>query len=425
MPQTYADLEWRGLVYQTTSPEISAKLDAGGVVAYAGFDPSADSLHVGHLLPLLALRRFQLGGNTPIVLAGGATGMIGDPSFKATERQLLDDGTIHHNVRSIALQLRKFLDFEPGTCQARLVNNHDWTAPVSVLDFLRDVGKHFTVNQLIARESVRARLEDREQGISFTEFSYSLLQAFDFWHLHRSFDCTLQIGASDQWGNIVSGVDLIRKREGAAAYGLCLPLMLKADGTKFGKSETGTVWLDAERTSPYALYQFFLRVEDAVVVPYLKYLTFLPHERIDELETLTNERPQAREAQRVLAYEIVSLVHGEVQASRAIRASEALFSEQIAELDEALLLQVFAEAPSVRFSRALLGELSLIDLLVESGLSTSKSTARTAIEQGGVSINNRRQNSVAVTINSNDLLHGAYVVVRRGKKEYALAHFEA
>jgi tyrosyl-tRNA synthetase len=424
MPGTFADLEWRGLVYQVTDAAIGPLIDAGGITAYIGFDPTADSLHVGHLLQLLNLRRLQLGGNSPIVLAGGATGMIGDPSFKSTERRLLDDSAIRENVVSIEVQLQKFLDFSPGAGQARLVNNYDWTAPVSVLEFLRDIGKHFTVNQLIARESVRARLEDREQGISFTEFSYSLLQAFDFWHLYKTYDCKLQMGASDQWGNIVSGVDLVRKREATTVYGFSSPLMLKADGTRFGKSESGTVWLDPKLTSPYAFYQFFLRTEDAVVGQYLRYLTFLSHEEIVTLDNATAERPQDRQAQHALAAEVTTLVHGDAQTKRAIDASRALFGEEIASLDEEMLLQVLAEAPSSKFERSAVGELTIVDLLVETGLSPSKSAARTAIEQGGVSINNKRRDGVDSRVGSDDLLHDAYVVIRRGKKEYALAHFE-
>ena len=271
---------------------------------------------------------------------------------------------------------------------------------------------------------MRARLEDREQGISFTEFSYSLLQAFDFWHLYKTFDCTLQMGASDQWGNIVAGVDLVRKREAATVYGLSSPLMLKADGTKFGKSETGTVWLDPQLTSPYALYQFFLRTEDAVVVQYLKYLTFLSTDEITELAAATVERPHERAGQRALAHAVVSLVHGQDQVDRAIKASQALFGEEIAELDEELLLQVFAEAPSAKFARSSLGEVPLVDVLVETGLSASKNAARTAIDQGGVAINNRRREGADSKIETSDLLHDSYVVIRRGKREYALARFE-
>ncbi len=423
MSGLFADLTWRGLIYQVTDPAVEELLDRGGLTAYIGFDPTANSLHVGNLLQLFNLRRLQNAGHRPIVLAGGATGMIGDPSFKSAERSLLDEDTLASNVASVQVQLRQFLDFDANNNAAILVNNADWTKPIGVIDFLRDIGKHFTVNSLIARESVRARLEDREQGISFTEFSYSLLQANDFLHLYETHDCSVQLGASDQWGNIVSGVDLIRRRLGKHAYGVCSPLVVKADGTKFGKTETGTVWLSAERTSPYQFYQFFLRTEDASVVQYLKYFTFLPRERITELEASVVSNPKAREAQRVLADEVTRVVHGEAEVEKARRAAEALFSEEINALDESTLLDVFADAPSASFAKSVLDELPLIDALVETGLCSSKSAARTAIAQGGVSVNNRRNADVNARLSRADALHGAYVVLRRGKREFAVARF--
>jgi tyrosyl-tRNA synthetase len=423
MSSLFADLTWRGLVYQMTDPALEQKLDAGGLTAYIGFDPTADSLHAGNLLQLVTLARLQRAGHNPIVLAGGATGMIGDPGGRSAERNLLDATTLQRNIDGILPQLQQFMDFD-GPHAARLVNNHDWTAPVSVLDFLREVGKHFTINQLITRESVRARLEDREQGISYTEFSYGLLQAFDYWHLFTTYGCTLQMGASDQWGNIVGGVDLIRRREGKTAYGLCTPLVTKPDGTKFGKSVSGAIWLDRNKTSPYAFYQFFFNTEDVKVVEYLKFFTFLSHDRIDELEVATKDRPAAREAQRVLAEELTKLVHGDDELVRVQRASKALFSEEIATLDKGLLSDVFADAPSATISRASLGQLPLIDLLVETGLTESKSAARQAIQQGGVSLNNRKQSDLTATVETSHLLHDSFVLVRKGKKHFAVARFE-
>lgn len=419
----YDDLTWRGLIHSVTdAEELRPKLDSGGLTAYAGFDPSADSLHVGHLMLLVTMRRLQEAGHRPIVLAGGATGMVGDPSWKATERPLLDDATLARNVAGIQNQLSQFLDFD-GHRSAVLVNNADWTKPISVIDFLRDVGKHFTVNQLIARESVKARLEDREQGISFTEFSYSLLQANDFLHLFQAYGCTLQMGASDQWGNIVGGVDLIRRRLGEKSFGLCTPLVTKADGTKFGKTESGAVWLDPARTSPYAMYQFFVQSEDAVVDQYLKFFTFLSHEEIESLARATAETPHLRQAQKALALAVTSMVHGESEARRAIDASQALFSEDIFRLDEALLLAVTADAPSTKYAKDSLGEVTVVDALVKTGLVPSSSAARTAIEQGGVSLNNRKVESVDAVIENAQVLHGAYAVLRRGKRNIAVAQF--
>lgn len=423
MSSLFADLTWRGLVYQVTDPALEPLLDSGETTAYIGFDPTADSLHVGHLLQLFNLRRLQLAGHTPIVLAGGATGMIGDPSFKSAERSLLDAETLAANVAGVQVQLTKFLDFDAANNPARLVNNYDWTQPISVLDFLRDTGKHFTVNSLIARESVRARLEDREQGISFTEFSYALLQAYDFLHLFRTYNCKLQMGASDQWGNIVSGVDLTRRVEGATVYGLSTPLMTKSDGTKFGKSEAGAVWLDPQRTSPYQFFQFFLRSEDDKVIDYVKFLTFLERERIEELERSHKEKPHERAAHKALAEHVTALVHGEEEMHRAVRASAALFSEDVKDLDEALLLDIVSDAPSETFPKSTIGTLELIDALVSTKLSPSKSAARTAIQQGGVTVNNVRQTDVATRIGPDDLLHGAYTIVRRGKKDFGVIHF--
>jgi tyrosyl-tRNA synthetase len=313
------ELQWRGLLADCTDREaLTHRLAKGPIVLYAGFDPSADSLHVGNLVPLLALRRFQLHGHVPIALAGGATGMIGDPSGKADERSLLTADQLALNLAGIRAQLAKFLDFEVKANPARLVNNYDWTAPLSILDFLRDVGKHLTVNVMAAKESVRARMEDRESGISFTEFSYMLLQGYDFCHLQKTLGCELQIGATDQWGNITIGTELTRKKLGATVWGLTFPLLTKSDGTKYGKTASGAVWLDPRRTSPYRFYQFFVQVEDAEVAKLLKTLTFLSQDEIAALEAEVKANPAARAAQKALARELTTLVHGPEAVAAAL-----------------------------------------------------------------------------------------------------------
>jgi tyrosyl-tRNA synthetase len=421
------DLRFRGLVHQLTDSALEGRLDNDHLTVYSGFDPTADSLHVGHLLQICTLRRLQLAGHHPIALAGGGTGFIGDPGGKSTERSLLTPEELAHNVQGIRSQLERYLDFGPdaGDARATVADNSDWLAGMGLFDFLRDVGKHFTVNQMVAKESVRARLDRDGEGISFTEFSYMLLQAYDFLRLFDDHGCRLQIGGSDQWGNITMGIDLVRKLRHTEVWGLTSPLVLKADGTKFGKSETGTVWLDAARTSPYLLYQFFMQCEDSVVGSYLRYFTFLPHDQLAALDAVTAEHPERREAQRVLAREVSSFVHGTAEMERAAGAASALFGEGIVELDEPTLLDVFAEAPSTAVSRAQLhGDgLLLVDLLVETGLVPSKGRARTTVEQGGVYVNNRRETDTNATVRSTDLLAGGYVVLRRGKKDYHLLHF--
>jgi tyrosyl-tRNA synthetase len=427
MAQLAEDLRFRGLVHQMTDSALEGRLDNDHLTVYSGFDPTADSLHVGHLLQICTLRRLQLGGHHPIALAGGGTGFIGDPGGKSTERSLLTPEELAHNVQGIRSQLERYLDFGPdaGDARATVADNSDWLAGMGLFDFLRDVGKHFTVNQMVAKESVKARLDRDGEGISFTEFSYMLLQAYDFLRLFDDHGCRLQIGGSDQWGNITMGIDLVRKLRHTEVWGLTSPLVLKADGTKFGKSETGTVWLDAARTSPYLLYQFFIQCEDSVVGSYLRYFTFLPHDRLAALDAVTAEHPERREAQRVLAREVSSFVHGPAEMERAEAAASALFSESIVELDEPTLLDVFAEAPSTELARAQLeGEgLLLVDLLVETGLAPSKGRARTTVEQGGAYVNNGRQKETDATVRSADLLAGGYVVLRRGKKDYHLLHF--
>ncbi|MDQ3106773.1 MAG: tyrosine--tRNA ligase, partial [Actinomycetota bacterium] len=404
-------------VHDFTDPAVPAALDAGGTTAYIGFDPTADSLHVGNLLQLCNLRRLQEAGHQVIALAGGATGMIGDPGGRSDERNLLSSDELAANLAGIRTQLEGFL---PG---AILEDNGEWLKRVSVLDFLRDVGKHFTVNQMVAKESVKVRFEGRDQGISYTEFSYMLLQAADYLHLFDTHGCNLQLGASDQWGNIVMGIELIRKVRSATVYGFTTPLVLKADGTKFGKSVSGAVWLDRRRTSPYAMYQFFVRSEDSVVGAYLRYFTWLDRVRIEELDAATAGAPERREAQRVLAWEVTALVHGKVEADRAEHASSVLFSEEIASLDEATLVDVFAEAPSTVLPRQ---SVSLVDVLASSGLAKSRSDARRHLEAGAVYVNNKKVADVDASLDpALETLHGRYVVLRRGKASQHLLRFEA
>ncbi len=421
------DLRFRGLVHQMTDPAVGEHLDGDSLTAYSGFDPTADSLHVGHLLQLCNLRRLQLAGHRPIAVAGGATGLIGDPGGKSEERSLLSPEELRRNTEGIHAQLRRFLELdraEDGTT-AVLVDNSEWLGSLSLLEFLREVGKHFTVGQMTAKDSVRSRLARPEQGISYTEFSYMLLQAYDFLHLFDTFGCRLQLGGSDQWGNITMGIDLIKRLRRVEAWGLTTPLVVKADGTKFGKTESGSVWLDPARTSPYQLYQFFLRSEDEVVGTYLRYFTFLPHAAITELDRATAEHPERREAQRALARQVCTLVHGPEETRRAEEAAAALFGEGVTLLDERSLLDVFAEAPSTAVARGLLddGGVALIDLLAEAGVLPSKSRARSTVEQGGIYVNNRREIDVERSIRADDLIAGRYLVLRRGKRDYHLVSF--
>jgi tyrosyl-tRNA synthetase len=417
------DWRFRGLIHLTTDDEVFDRLSAGTVTVYAGFDPTASSLHLGHLFPLCNLRRLQIAGNTPIALAGGGTGLIGDPSFRDVERPLLTREQLDENVAGIREQMSRFLDFSPsaGAAQATLLNNADWLTSVGLTDFLRDVGKHFTVNQMIAKESVKSRLDREDVGLSFTEFSYMLLQAYDFLRLNLDHGCTLQLGGSDQWGNITIGTELIRKVTGTTASGLTSPLLLRADGTKFGKSEGGEqVWLDAARTSPFAMYQFLLKSEDVMTLALLRFFTFLDHDAISELDELTRSAPQERRAQRALANAVVTMVHGEGAATKSERASEALFSESIGELDEATLLEVVADAPSSSWSRDELARgVEPVELLVKCGLAKSKAEARRYLDQGGAYVNNVRLDSVA-PVDLTSALHGRYLVVRRGRHQLHL-----
>ncbi|HVT41391.1 MAG TPA: tyrosine--tRNA ligase [Acidimicrobiales bacterium] len=414
MPTLSEDLAFRGLIHQMTDAELPKKLDQPGLTLYAGFDPSADSLHVGNLLQLCTLRRFQEAGHRPISLAGGGTGMIGDPGGKQDERQLLDLATIEGYLERIRPQLGQFLDLD----RALLLNNADWLSSLSTLDYLRDVGKHFTVNAMVAKESVKARFERPDQGISYTEFSYMLLQAYDFLRLHIDHGCDLQIGGSDQWGNITMGVELVRKVCGDEVWGLTTPLLVKADGTKYGKTESGTVWLDAGRTSPYAMYQFFVNSPDDQVGQLLRMLTFLDRAEIEELDAETAAHPERRAGQRALARAVVALVHGDAEVAKCEEASAALFGEAIAGLSEEMLLAVTEDAPTTDVPRPdLLGGVTLVDLLERAGLAKSKGDARRTVDQGGAYVNNVRQTDAGRTFGPGDLLHDRYLVLRKGRRE--------
>jgi tyrosyl-tRNA synthetase len=416
------DLQWRDLIADCTDlAGLGQRLASGPITLYCGFDPTADSLHVGHLMGQLMLRRFQLAGHSPLPLAGGATGMIGDPSGKSAERNLLTREQLEHNVACIKAQLSKLLDFDSKINPARLVDNASWTIGVSYLDFLRDIGKHFSINMMVAKDSVRARLES-EAGLSYTEFSYMLLQSFDFYWLRKEMDCELQVGGSDQWGNITAGTDLIRKKLQASCWGLTFPLITKADGSKFGKTESGAVWLDPARTSPYRFYQFFINAEDAMVGPYLRKFTLLPRPEIEALEALHATKPEARAAQRVLAREVTALVHGAGARDDAVRASEILFGGSLDGIEERVFEDVVGEVPTQTLARAALegSGLNLVDAVVASGLAPSKGQARRDIEGGGVYVNNLKQGDAARALTSNDSLFGKYLLLRKGKRSYAV-----
>jgi len=414
------DWRFRGLIHQATDGGIFEQLSGGTVTVYAGFDPSAPSLHLGSLLPLCNLRRLQLAGNCPIPLAGGGTGLIGDPSFKDAERPLLSPEEIEANVASIGEQMARFLDFSSGAgfARAKLLNNAAWLTTIGLTDFLRDVGKHFTVNQMINKESVKSRLDRDEVGLSFTEFSYMLLQAYDFLRLNLDHGCTLQLGGSDQWGNITVGTELVRRATGTVAHGITSPLLLRADGQKFGKSEAGEqIWLDASRTSPFKMHQYLLNSDDEITPALLRYFTFFDHEAILELDDSIKTEPEERRAQRALANAVVAMVHGDDAARKAERAGEALFSESINELDETTLLEVVADAPSSTWSRAALVEgVDPVDLLVDTQLAKSKAEARRYLDQGGVYLNNVRLDS-ASRVGLGDALHERYFVLRRGRRQ--------
>ena len=416
------DLIARGLLHDSTDrEELRTRLDEGGIGVYAGFDPTADSLHVGNLVPLLLLRRFQEFGHRPVAVAGGATGMIGDPGGRSTERNLLDASTLDTNLTAITEQLRRLLDFTEGPTQARLVDNRDWTASVGVLDFLRDVGKHITVNTMLAKDSIRSRVES-DAGISFTEFSYMLLQANDFRHLHVMHEVELQVGGSDQWGNITAGIDLIRRTSGAHVHGLTVPLVTQADGSKFGKSVDGAVWLSAERTSPYAFYQYFVNTDDRDVERFLLQLTLLPVLEIVEIMRRHAEAPEKRSAQQQLARSITALVHGEADAERAAGASQG-FTRIAAELGADDWRELASSLPVSELSPAEIGA-DLIEVLTTHGIIASKGEGRRLVAQNGLSIND----SVVVAgrlLESSDAIADGWAMIRRGKKQRFLLHFPA
>jgi len=410
----YEDLAWREMVYDGTEGLRDA-LAAGAITGYIGFDPTASSLHVGSLLPMLTLARLQRAGHLPIAVVGGGTGLIGDPSGKTQERTLLTMEQVDENVAGIRAQLARVLDFDRAGNPARIVNNADWLVPMDLMSFLRDVGKHFTVNYMIAKESVKRRLES-EDGISYTEFSYLLLQSYDFVMLYDRFTCTLQLGGSDQWGNITAGIDLMRRLRGAKGHGLVLPLVTTSAGVKFGKTEAGTIWLDPARTSPFRFYQFWLNTDDRDVVRYLKYFTFMPREEIDALARATGTQPERREAQRALARAVTALVHGQEQVDRAERAAQVLFSEEIAGANVDDVLTVFEDAPSTELVMPAEG-IAVADLLVRVKLTSSKSEAVRLLKSGGIYVNNGRVADEKARLTAADAIGGEVFVLRKGKKD--------
>ena len=411
------DLQSRGLIAQTTDAEaLDALLNEQKIALYCGFDPTADSLHIGHLLPVLALRRFQLAGHTPVALVGGATGMIGDPSFKAAERSLNTLETVQQWVQSIRGQLEPFLSFE-GANAAIMANNYDWFGGMGCLDFLRDIGKHFSVNAMLAKESVKQRIERDDVGISFTEFAYALLQGYDFAELNKRHGVMLQIGGSDQWGNITWGIDATRRLNQQSVFGLTLPLVTKSDGTKFGKTEGGAVWLNAKKTSPYQFYQFWLKVADADVYKFLKYFTFLSVEEIDAIEAADQASGTKPEAQRILAEEVTRLIHGEAALEAAQRISASLFAEDQSNLTETDFEQLALDGlPAFEVS----GELNIVQALVQSGLAKSNNEARGFVSQGAAVVNGAKIGSDAYVLSDADKRFGTYTIVRRGKRNHAL-----
>jgi tyrosyl-tRNA synthetase len=421
----FDEFDWRGLVYDAT-PGLRELLGREKLTAYIGFDPTAASLHVGSLLPILGLARLQRCGHSPVAIAGGGTGRIGDPSGKSQERQLLDAAKVEENLQGIKAQLARFLDFGAASNPARIVNNADWLGQLPLIDFLRDTGKYFSVNAMMAKESVRRRLEG-EDGLSFTEFSYMLLQAYDFLVLYDRYGCRLQMGGSDQWGNITAGADLIRRLRGGGgeeklAHGLVFPLVTTSSGVKFGKTEAGTIWLDPALTSPFRFYQFWINTDDRDVVPYLKSFTWLGAEEIAGLEEGVRTAPQEREAQRRLAREVTRMLHGEGELAKAERATAVLFGAEIAELEPAEVREIFADVPSIELAGERVGGegVPLADLLVAAGLVPSKGEARRAVQGGGIYLNNRRVAEERRAVTAADSLGGELIVLRKGRREYRL-----
>ena len=413
-----ADLEWRGLIAQTTDRVALLKdLDTAPLKFYIGFDPTAASLHVGNLVVILVMRRFQLAGHLPIALVGGATGLVGDPSGRNEERSLNNESVVTQWVSNIRGQLERFLDFDSKSNSAVMANNLDWTKPVSALEFLRDIGKHFSVNQMLAKDSVSSILESG--GISYTEFSYQVLQAFDYLELYRRDKCRLQLGGSDQWGNIVAGLDLIRKVEGGSAHAFTIPLMAKSDGSKFGKTAGGSVWLDSEMTSPYAFYQFWINTDDEDVAKYLKVFSFKDRGEIERLIETVNVNPGAREAQRELAREITSLVHGNDECAKVEAASKALFGQgDLRELDEATLAAALSQLPKVTIKASEIIP-TWVDLLAATGVVDSKSAARRIVKENGAYLNNEKISGEDFSPAKTDLIHGRFFILRKGKRDLA------
>ncbi|MDZ4756161.1 MAG: tyrosine--tRNA ligase [Phycisphaerae bacterium] len=422
-PDYIGELRWRGLLHQTTSDEIPAYLASAARTGYAGFDPTADSLTIGNLIPMMMLAHFQRAGHRPIALVGGGTGLIGDPSGKSAERQLQTAERIEANVASIKGIFARVMDFDTtGPSRAAVIDNSEWLCKLGFVEVLRDVGKHFSVNMMIQKESVAARLNTREQGISYTEFSYMILQAYDFLHLHRQHGCTVQCGGSDQFGNIVAGIDLIRRDAhggDAHAYGITAPLVMKADGGKIGKTESGAIWLSAHRTSPFAFHQFWLNASDADVPNFLRWYTFLDRDTIEQLDQATRDRPNERAAQKTLAREVTRTHHGEAEMARAEAAAQALFSGEVRALDGHLLGEVFAEVPRTQHPLTSLdgAGASLLDLLPQTSLATSKREAREFLQAGAVSVNGEKA-GLDRALTKTDLLHGGRIVLRRGKKQW-------
>jgi tyrosyl-tRNA synthetase len=421
MTNAYEELKWRGLVYDHTeqTPEVLAKEK---VTVYNGFDPTADSLHIGNLVPLMVMARLQRFGHTPILLAGGGTGMVGDPSGRSSERNLLTTDQIEANLVQIKAQLASVLDFEVKSNPAIMVNNGDWLSKLNLLDFLRDTGKHFTVNYMLAKDSVKSRIQ-REDGISYTEFSYMLLQAYDYLHLRETYGCTMQTGGSDQWGNIVAGVELIRKVRGEKVNAMVFPLITQADGSKFGKTAAGVnAWLDPKRTSPYRFYQFWLNADDADVINYMRYFTWLTRSEIAEYEHLVDERPEQREAQRRLAQDLTRMIHGETAVAKSEQAAKVLFGGGLDGLDAADIRDIFADVPSSQLPKsALEGDgYPAVALLADSGLAQSRGDAKRTIKGGGVYLNNRRIESPGQMVTLNDAIEGQFLILRKGRKKYHL-----
>lgn len=413
------ELEFRELIYQLTDREkLDSRLESGPITLYIGFDPTADSLHIGNLLQILLLRRFQLRGHHPIAVVGGGTGLVGDPSGKSNERQLNPEEIVEQWTSRIRQQLEQYLDFDSNQNPARIVNNYEWLGKLNLIPFLRDIGKHFPIGVMLAKDAVKSRFD---VGISYTEFSYMILQAYDFLRLNVDHGCELQAGGSDQWGNITAGVDLIRRATGGSAFGLTLPLVTQSDGTKLGKTESGTVWLDARRTTPYQFYQYWINADDQDVIRFLKYFTFLTPDRLAELEQCVAEKPWEREAQRALAREVTTLVHGPDATAAAENISQALFYGKISELTIEELEQALHDVPT--YDLANTERIRLVDLLSLAGISPSKRRAREDVETGAITINDRRLTDTDAEILPDERLAGKYIVVKRGKNKYYLVRW--